>query len=86
MNDFTPKKRSDVVTELKNALLNGNIIRYDGYHTEVEVLPREYASLVEHSDNLFQRSGILYSYYNNSMIERKEYQLVEAHSMTQSKR
>lgn len=68
---FTPIKKNDVVSELKNALLNGDIIRYDGYHTCVEVLPRSLMSKVALSDNLFQHTGSLYSYYKDDTIEKK---------------
>lgn len=70
-NNFTPIKKNDVVSELKNALLNGDIIRCDGYHTCVEVLPRLLMSKVANSDNLFQHSGSLYDYYKDNTIEKK---------------
>ena len=68
---FTPTKTKNVVKELKDALLNGDIIRYDGYHTCVEVLPRSLMGKVESADNLFQHTGSLYFYYKDNTIKKK---------------
>lgn len=65
MEKFTPKKKNDVVSQFKNALLEGNIIRYDGYHECVEVLPRTLMYEMSTADNLFQKTGSLYSYYKS---------------------
>lgn len=67
---FTPMKKNDVVNKFKNALLNGDIIRYDSDHTCVEVLPRTLLPKVESSDNLFQHSGSLRDYYEDKSIKK----------------
>ena len=72
---FTPIKKNDLVKEFKNVLLNGDIIRYDGYHTCIEVLPRSLMGKVASSDNLFQHTGSLYSYYKDNTINHLEYTL-----------
>ena len=72
---FTPIKKNDLVKEFKDVLLNGDIIRYDGYHTCIEVLPHSLMGKVASSDNLFQHTGSLYSYYKDNTIEKKTIEL-----------
>lgn len=68
---FTPIKKNSVVAEFKAALMNGYIIRYDGYHDCVEVLPRSLMGQMKNADNLFQHTGSLYSYYNSPSYKEK---------------
>lgn len=68
---FTPIKKNNVVKEFNDALLNGDIIRYDGYHTCIEVLPRSLMGKVASADNLFQHTGSLCSYYEDTTIAKK---------------
>lgn len=68
---FTPMKKNDVVNKFKDAMLNGDIIRYDGYHNCVEVLPRTLLNVVSSADNLFQPTGSLRDYYKDDNADKK---------------
>lgn len=78
MNNFTPTRKTNCIDALKKELKDGNIIRYDGYHSSVEVLPRIFIDIVHNSDNLFQHSGSLKDYYKDPTQEKKTIEIDRA--------
>lgn len=54
--DFTPMKKNKETERVKNALLTGKIIRYDGHHDKGEILPRDFMGMMKFAQNLFQDS------------------------------
>lgn len=55
---FIPKKKVDIAAKLKNILLNGYIIRYDGQdQNPLEVMEREHIDRLPNMTNIGQERG-----------------------------
>ena len=53
--NFKPTPKKDITGKIKNYLLNGFIIRYDGCdETPLEVIDRQFVKSIHHSSNIGQ--------------------------------